>query len=74
MKPGAKIKIAHIITRLDMGGSALETFQACYELCHKYETILIHGLSQESNMSDLEKQVVEANIAKAQKRGVKFIS
>lgn len=74
MKPKQRIKVAHIITRLDMGGSALETFQSCYELCHKYETILIHGLSQESNMSDLEKRVVEGNIAKAQKRGVKFIS
>jgi glycosyltransferase involved in cell wall biosynthesis len=57
-----------------MGGSALETFQTCYELCQKYETILIHGLSLESNMSDLEKQVVEGNIEKAKNRGVKFVS
>jgi glycosyltransferase involved in cell wall biosynthesis len=68
------IKIVHIITRLDMGGSARETFQACYELSQKYETILIHGLSLESKMSNLEKKVVEGNIEKAKKRGVKFIS
>ena len=56
-----------------MGGSAIETFQGCYELCHKYDTILIHGLSLESNMTDLEMKTVKSNIEKARERGAKFI-
>ncbi len=44
-------KILHIITRLDMGGSAQNTLLSCKELCAKYEIILVHGLSRESGMS-----------------------
>jgi len=47
-------KILHIITRLDMGGSAQNTLLSCKELCGKYETILVHGLSYESRMTELE--------------------
>ena len=68
------IKIVHIITRLDMGGSAQNTLLTCRELSDRYEMLLAHGLSRESNMTDSEKQLVERNIDTAKKRGVRFIS
>ena len=67
-------KILHIITRLDMGGSAQNTLLTCTELSGKYEIILVHGLSHESGMSDLEKQIVEDGVEQAQKNGVKAIA
>jgi glycosyltransferase involved in cell wall biosynthesis len=67
-------KILHIITRLDMGGSAQNTLLSCKELCDKYEIILVHGLSHESGMTDGEKQVVEDGVEKATENGVKVIA
>ena len=67
-------KILHIITRLDMGGSAQNTLLSCIELCEKYEIILVHGLSHESGMSDLEKQIVDDGAEEAKSKGVKVIS
>jgi glycosyltransferase involved in cell wall biosynthesis len=67
------IKILHIITRLDMGGSAQNTLHSCKELSGKYEIVLVHGLSLESGMTDLEKMVVEEEIAEAKNQGVKVI-
>ena len=66
-------KILHIITRLDMGGSAQNTLLSCEELSGKHEIILVHGLSYESGMSDLEKKIVEDGIEKAKSQGVKAI-
>ena len=55
-------KILHIITRLDMGGSAQNTLLTCLKLSRKYEMVLVCGLSQESNMTDSERGAVnEAN-------------
>ena len=67
-------KILHIITRLDMGGSAQNTLLSCKELSGKYEILLVHGLSHESGMSDLEKQIVEDGVEEANKSGVKVIA
>ncbi len=67
-------KILHIITRLDMGGSAQNTLHTCMELSGKYEIILVHGLSHESGMSDLEKKIVKDGVEKAKKNGVKVIA
>ena len=67
-------KILHIITRLDMGGSAQNTLLSCKELCGKYEIILVHGLSHESGMSDLEKKIVEDGVEKVKRNGVKVIA
>jgi len=64
-------KVLHIITRLDMGGSAQNTLLSCTELCGKYEIILIHGLSHESGMTDIENQIVANGVEKAIKNGVK---
>jgi glycosyltransferase involved in cell wall biosynthesis len=67
------IKILHIITRLDMGGSAQNTLHTCKELSDKFDKILVHGPSLESRMTDLEKKIVEDGITKAEGRGVKVI-
>jgi UDP-N-acetylglucosamine:LPS N-acetylglucosamine transferase len=67
-------KILHIITRLDMGGSAQNTLRTCTELCIKYEKILVHGLSLESEMTASEKEIVREGIEKAKKQGVKVIT
>jgi glycosyltransferase involved in cell wall biosynthesis len=45
----------------------------CNELSDKYDKILVHGLSLESGMTDLEKKIVEKSIAEAKARGVKVI-
>jgi glycosyltransferase involved in cell wall biosynthesis len=66
-------KILHIITRLDMGGSAQNTLLTCKELSGKYEIILVHGLSLESGMTELEKQMVEDGVEKAKNKAVKLI-
>ena len=66
-------KILHIITRLDMGGSAQNTLQTCKKLCGKYETILVHGLSYESRMTDLERRIIEDGVEEARAQGVKVI-
>jgi glycosyltransferase involved in cell wall biosynthesis len=67
-------KILHIITRLDMGGSAQNTLQTCKKLSGKYETILVHGLSYESRMTDLEKRIIEDDVEAAKAQGVKVIA
>jgi glycosyltransferase involved in cell wall biosynthesis len=67
-------KILHIITRLDMGGSAQNTLLSCNELSGKYEIILVHGLSGESGMTDLEKKIVENGVENARSKGVNVVA
>ncbi|MBW2440112.1 MAG: glycosyltransferase family 4 protein [Deltaproteobacteria bacterium] len=67
-------KILHIITRLDMGGSAQNTLQTCKRLSGKYETILVHGPSHESRMTDLEKRIIEDDVKAVRAQGVKVIA
>jgi len=67
-------KVVHIITRLDMGGSAQNTLLTCGELSRKYEMVLVHGLSLESLMTDQEKELVDQGIKDAEERGVKVIA
>ncbi|MDY6953648.1 MAG: glycosyltransferase family 4 protein, partial [Thermodesulfobacteriota bacterium] len=67
-------KILHIITRLDRGGSAENTWLTCHELATTYELVLVHGLSRESRMTDWERQSVRGRIKMAEERGVKVIS
>ena len=66
-------KILHIITRLDMGGSAQNTLLTCLKLSRKYEMVLVCGLSQESNMTDSEREAVDKQIDQAHENGVKII-
>jgi len=67
-------KAVHIITRLDMGGSAQDMLLTCRELSRKYEIVLAHGLSIESRMTDQETETVERGIKEAIERGVKVIA
>ena len=66
-------KILHIITRLDMGGSAQNTLQTCKKLCGRYETVLVHGLSYESRMTDREKRIIEDGVEDVKAKGVRVI-
>ncbi len=65
-------KILHIITRLDMGGSAQNTLLTCHGLSDKYEILLVHGLSRESNMSAAEQCIIKNGVAAAREKGVRF--
>jgi glycosyltransferase involved in cell wall biosynthesis len=66
-------KIVHIITRMDRGGSAQNTLCTCLAFSRRYEQVLIHGLSLESQMTGLESRSVDSSIQEAEKRGVKII-
>ena len=70
-----KTKIIHIITRLDKGGSAETTLQTVSLLNQKkYELFLAHGLSLESNMSNMEKELVERDLSLAEAKNVKVFT
>ena len=66
-------KIVHVITRLDMGGSAQNTLLTCLGLTERYDLVLACGLSHESKMTDWEKQSVDMAIRKIEDGGVKVI-
>ena len=66
-------KVIHIITRLDMGGSAQNTLLTCMGLSEKYNVILAHGLSHESHMTEVESRSVARFVAEAENKGVNVI-
>jgi glycosyltransferase involved in cell wall biosynthesis len=69
-----KIKLMHIITRMDMGGSAQNTLLTCLGLDRKkYRVTLVTGLSRESRMTPAEKEAVESGLEKARRQGVEII-
>jgi len=75
MRDMGKIKVAHVITRFDKGGSAENTFLSVRGLDNgKYDVLLIRGLARESCMSDQEAAAVEINLAEAEKSGVRILS
>jgi len=63
----------HIITRLDMGGSAQNTLLTCRELSPKYDIVLAHGLSLESGMTPTERRILESQMKSAGQKGVTFL-
>jgi glycosyltransferase involved in cell wall biosynthesis len=67
------LKILHIITRLDMGGSARNTLLTCSGLAGKYRMVLVHGLARESGMTPAEEAAVADARRDAVYSGVKFI-
>ncbi len=69
-----RIKVVHVITRLDRGGSAQNTLLTCLGLTERYELVLVHGLSLESQMTDWEKKAVESGIKEANTRGIKVVA
>ncbi len=68
-----RTKVLHVITRLDRGGSAQNTLLTCLGLSDRYEMVLVHGLSLESQMTDREWQSVHSGIVKAKDLGVKVV-
>ena len=70
-----KIKVIHIITRLDKGGSAENTLLTVKGLDREiYDVILIRGLSIESNMAEDEVRVVGKSVREAEGKGVRVIT
>ena len=73
-KVNKHIKITHIITRLDMGGSAQNTlFTALNHDPQRYSVCLIKGSSHESAMTEEETQLVKDRLADGRKRGIEVI-
>lgn len=68
-----RTKVLHVITRLDRGGSAQNTLLTCQGLSERYEMVLVHGLSLESQMTDWEWQSAHSGIEEAKDRGVKVV-
>ena len=68
-------KILHVITRLDMGGSAQNTLLTCLGLSKmNYNVILAYGLSIESQMTTSEKRSVARQIEDATNNGLRAIT
>ena len=69
-----KIKVLHIITRLDKGGSAENTMLTVLGLARQgYEIVLVHGHPRESAMSKLERQALELSLQVAVSYGIKIV-
>ena len=70
-----KVKVIHIITRFDKGGSAENTFLTIKYLDkERYGVILARGLSKEFDLGAQEAQAVENNLAEAKRNGVKIVT
>ena len=71
---GKKIKIIHIVTRLDMGGSAQNTLlTALNHDPQRHSVSLIKGSTHESAMTETETQLVTKHLTTAKKRGIEVI-
>jgi glycosyltransferase involved in cell wall biosynthesis len=69
-----KTKIIHIITRMDMGGSAQNTLlTALHHDSKHYNVWLIKGSTLESAMTKAETELVEDQLETAQKQGIEII-
>jgi len=67
-------KVVHIITRLDMGGSAQNTLlTALHHDSRHYNVWLIKGSTLESAMTKAETKLVEDQLETAKKQGIKII-
>ena len=70
-----KIKVAHIITRFDKGGSSENTFLTVVGLDkEKYDVILIKGLSLESEMGVREARSVKDNLTEVERCGIRILT
>ncbi len=70
-----KIKVIHIITRLDKGGSAENTLLTAGGLDKQiYDVLLVKGLSNESGMAEDEASAVEKSIKEAEICGVRILT
>ena len=70
-----KIRVLHIITRLDMGGSAQNTLLTCLGLdSGLYSVTLVKGSTEESNMTREEIERLERDLAALCRQGVRVIT
>ncbi len=70
-----KVKLIHIITRFDQGGSAENTFLTVRGLDkNRYDLTLVRGLSLESNMNGAEQKVVEERLVEASRCGIRVVT
>jgi glycosyltransferase involved in cell wall biosynthesis len=68
------IKVLHIITRFDKGGSAQNTYLSLLGLKKKnYKLSFISGLSRESEMKHEEIEAREKDIRRLESEGIEFI-
>ncbi|MDQ6989021.1 MAG: glycosyltransferase [Mariprofundaceae bacterium] len=64
------MKILHLITRMDGGGSAVNTLlTATHQAMEGYHVKLVYGLSHESEMSNIEKEKVVEGLEAFRKLG-----
>jgi glycosyltransferase involved in cell wall biosynthesis len=69
-----RIKVIHVITRFDKGGSAENTFLTLCGLDRsKYDLALIMGEMEGLNLGGLEQEAVRANLEDAERAGVRII-
>lgn len=70
----AKIKLMHIITRFDKGGSAENTFLTVQRLDRsRFDLTLVTGPNHEGDAANHEAAAIEANIRSIRERGVRLI-
>ncbi|MGD9037629.1 MAG: glycosyltransferase, partial [Syntrophobacterales bacterium] len=73
-KVNKHIKIIHIITRMDMGGSAQNTLlTALHHDSQHYKVWLIKGSTLESAMTKAETKLVAGQLETAKKQGIEII-
>ncbi len=73
-KVNKHIKVIHIITRLDMGGSAQNTIlTALNHDPQRYSVCLIKGSTHESAMTEVETQLVNKQLATTKKQGIEVV-
>ena len=66
-----RIRVVHIITRFDKGGSAENTFLTVIGLDQRrYETFLITGIAEEFGMGEVEAAASAKNLARIKKAGI----
>jgi glycosyltransferase involved in cell wall biosynthesis len=71
----SKTKVLHIITRLDMGGSAQNTLLSCLGLDPAlYSVTLIKGSTEESRMTPEEIERLERDLAALHRQGVRVMT
>jgi len=70
-----RIKLIHVITRFDKGGSAENTFLTVKGLDkNTYDILLIIGASQESAMGEGERKAALYNLSEAEFSGVRIVT
>ncbi len=70
-----RVKVIHVITRFDKGGSSENTFLTVSGLdSSRYEVLLVKGLSLESDMGVPERKAAKDNLVSAEAKGVRVLT